>query len=76
LLGAECNVSLSDVLSPSGAQAGEMPTERALRSAALNGRVEEVRQLIEARANIEDPDAVSDGAGTSVTAGELVWYGV
>ena len=52
-------------LSPSGVQAGQ-PPDGALRKAAHHGALEEVRTLIEARANIEDPDAVSDKAGVSV----------
>ena len=40
-----------------------------LSSAAISGKVEEVRTLLNARANIEEQDGVSDGAGTSVAAG-------
>ena len=63
-------------LSPSGAQAGEMPTDLELFKAARNGKAEEVQRLIENRAKIEDPDSVSDGAGTSFAAGGSVWFGV
>ena len=40
-----------------------------LLSAAIDGEVKEVRALLNARANIEEQDEVSDGAGTSVAAG-------
>ena len=65
-------------LSPSGAQAGEMPTDGDLYNAAYNGKVEEVQQLIDARAraDVDYHNAVSDGAGTSFAAGSSVGYGV
>jgi hypothetical protein len=55
-------------LSPSGAQAGEMPTYLELFTAARGGNIEEVQRLIEAGANIEEKNEVSDGAATSVAA--------
>ena len=55
-------------LSPSDAQAGAMPRDRALVWAANDGALEKVRTLIEDRANIDESDEVIDGAGTSVTA--------
>jgi hypothetical protein len=64
-------------LSPSGAQAGVMPTDGALVRAAKRGALEEVLKLIDARANIEEKSPVRDGAGTSVAAGfALVWCDV
>ena len=59
----------SVTLSPSGAQAAAMPTDGALVKAADNGRLEEVRRLINDRANIDERDEVGDGAGANVTAG-------
>ena len=56
-------------LSPSGAQVGAMPTDGELVKAADNGKLEEVRTLLEARAHIDEIDEVSDGAGANVTAG-------
>ena len=53
-------------LSPSGAQAGEMPTDGELVKAADNGKLEEVRRLIKDPANIEEKDSVSDGAGRAL----------
>ena len=50
-------------LTPSGAQAGEM------LKAAQGGALEEVRTLIQDRADIDEESWVSDGAGTSVAAG-------
>ena len=61
-------------LSPSGAQAGEMPTDRKLFTAALNGKLAEVWKLLQAHANIDEKDQVSDGTGKSVAAGVLVWH--
>ena len=61
-------------LSSAGAQAGGMPTDGALNSAALRGALEEVRTLLEDGASIEEEDKVSDGTGTSVAAGALVWH--
>ena len=49
-------------LSPSGAQAGAMPTSGELVKAATNGALEEVQTLIENRAHIDEKDSVS-GAG-------------
>ena len=49
-------------LSPFGAQAGVMPAGGELVEAAGAGRVEEVRALIAGGANIEESNAVSDGA--------------
>ena len=46
-----------------------MPTAGALVGAATKGVLEEVRRLIKDRADIEEEDGVSDGAGTSVAAG-------
>ena len=46
-----------------------MPSAGQLLSAAESGKVGEVRTLLNARANIEEKNAVSDGAGTSVEAG-------
>ena len=46
-----------------------MPRAGLLLSAAIDGEVKEVRALFNARANIEEQDEVSDGAGTSVAAG-------
>ena len=46
-----------------------MPGGGNLSFAANFGMVEEVRTLLYARANIEEEDAVTDGAGTSVAAG-------
>ena len=67
-------------LSPSGAQAGAMPGDGELVRAATNGKLEEVRRLIKDRANIEERDKVSGGAGrrggSSVAKGILVWCAV
>ena len=49
-------------LSPSGAQAGDMPWSTALGTAAYFGKAEEVQKLIEARASIDEKDSVSEGA--------------
>ena len=63
LLGAERTILVT--LSPCGAQAGDLLGGRSqLGAASAAGRVEEVRTLIAARANIEESDWVSDGAGT------------
>ena len=61
-------------LSPSGAQAGAMPTAGALVAAATLGKLEEVQTLIEARAHVEEKNSVGDGRGTSVAAGVLAWH--
>ena len=53
-------------LSPCGAQAGMMPTDRKLTAAAKAGNVEEVRMLIAGGAKIEENDAVSDGARAGI----------
>ena len=53
-----------------------MPSAGPLSSAAISGKVEEVRTLLDARANIEEKSAVSDGAGTSVAEGLLVYRNV
>ena len=57
----------------SGAQAGAMPTDGELISAAATGKVGEVRRLLEAGANIDERDIVSGGVGTSVCS---TWCGV
>ena len=63
MLGAERTILVT--LSPYGAQAGGLLGGRSqLAAASAAGRVEEVRTLIAARANIEESDGVSDGAGT------------
>jgi len=46
--------------SPCGAQAGGLVGGRQLSAASAAGRVEEVRRLIAARANIEESDRVRD----------------
>ena len=46
-----------------------MPSAGQLSSAVESGKVGEVRTLLNARANIEEKNAVSDGVGTSVAAG-------
>ena len=56
-------------LSPSEAQAGEMPRDGQLRSAARDDKLEDVRTLIRDGANINAKDEVSGGVGTSVAAG-------
>ena len=56
-------------LSPSGAQAGEMPKDGELLEAAAKEQLAEVRRLIKNHANIEEQNHVSDGAGTSIAAG-------
>ena len=56
-------------LPPSGAQAGEMPTKGDLSRAVNKRALEEVRTLIQDRADIDEESWVSDGAGTSVAAG-------
>ena len=61
-------------LSPAGVQAGAMPTDGQLVKAADNGRLEEVRRLINDRASIDERDEVSGGTGTSVAVGVLVWH--
>jgi len=67
LLGAERMILVT--LSPCGAQAGRLLSGRTqLGAASAAGRVEEVRTLIAAGANIEESDVVSDGAGTGVAA--------
>ena len=67
LLGAEKTILVT--LSPCGAQAGRLLSGRAhLAAASAAGRVEEVRTLIAAGANIEESDVVSGGAGTGVAA--------
>jgi hypothetical protein len=45
-----------------------MPTDGQLVKAADNGRLEEVRRLINDRASIDERDEVSGGTGTSVAA--------
>jgi len=51
-----------------------MPTDGALESAAWLGVLEEVRTLLKDGANIDEKNKVSDGTGTSVAAGALVWH--
>ena len=55
-----------------------MPTSGELVKAATNGALEEVQTLIKNRANIDEKDSVSDGAGrrcgSSVAKVILVWY--
>ncbi|KAJ1465674.1 hypothetical protein T484DRAFT_1863944 [Baffinella frigidus] len=46
-----------------------MPRDGELISAARDGKLEEVRTLIRAGADINEKDSVSDGAGTRVAAG-------
>ena len=48
-----------------------MPSAGQLRVAARDGKVEEVRTLLNARANIEEKSVVSEATGTSVAAGFL-----
>ena len=51
-----------------------MPTGGELLRAADNGQLEKVRALLDARANVDEKDKVSDGTGTSVAAGIFVWH--
>ena len=64
LLGAERTILVT--LSPCGAQAGGLLGGSKLAAASAAGRVEEVRTLIAAGANIEESAGVSDGAGAGV----------
>ena len=61
-------------LSTAGAQAGAMPKDTELIAAALRGAWGEVQTLLKDGANIEETGQVSDGRGTSVAAGDLVWH--
>ena len=57
-----------------GGQADGMPTAGELIAAAECGRVEEMRRLIDAGAEIEERDRVSDGGGlVSVGRGGWLW---
>ena len=57
-----------------GAQAGEMPKDGELISAALRGALGEMRNLLEARANIDEKNKVGYGTGSSVASGVLAWH--
>ena len=58
---------------PLSAQAGGMPKHGELLAEAARGNVDEMQKLIEACANIDERNGVSNKAGTSVAEGVGVW---